>query len=52
MCNVKEENIEHFMKCEKYKKKMVWQDIYGNDPAKQFYIGKEAYSRLKTREKR
>ena len=31
---------------------MVWQDINGNDPAKQFYIGKEAYSRLKTREKK
>ena len=51
MCNVKEENIEHFMKCEKYNgKETGWQDIHGNDPEKQFYIGKEAYSRLKTRE--
>ena len=39
------------MKCEKYKREeTVWQDIHGNDAEKQFFIGKEAYFRLKMRE--
>ena len=50
MCNVKEETIEHFMKCETYGTEQIkFEDIYSNDGERQFEIGKQALKRHKER---
>ena len=51
MCEVREENISHFMSCENYGEKVTdWESIYGNDTRKQFEIAQETETRLKIRE--
>ena len=53
MCNIKEENMDHFMSCEKYERtNIAWEDIYKNMTDKQFEIGREVKIRLGIREKK
>ena len=41
MCNIKEENMDHFMSCERYERtNIAWEDIYKKMTDKQFEIGK------------
>ena len=52
MCNVKEENIEHFMECKSYNtEKIMFEKIHSNDGESQFLIGEQAYERHKIRKK-
>ena len=51
MCQTKEENIDHFFKCNLYESEIIdYVKIFENDAENQFKIGKEAEKRLKTRE--
>ena len=51
MRRLKEENMEHFMNCNSYKRTNIdWEDIFENEKEKQFEIGKEAKIRLGNRE--
>ena len=51
MCQTKEENIDHFFKCNLYESEIIdYVKIFENDAENQFKIAKEAEKRLKTRE--
>ena len=52
LCELKEENMEHFMKCKEYgdtNKNLDWKDIYKNETNKQFKIAEEIKRRMKVR---
>ena len=51
MCQLKEENIYHFFKCESYKSETInYEDIYENNADLQVKVAKEAKKRQQTRE--
>ena len=53
MCELKEENIEHFMTCDNYGEKIEdWKLIYENNPTKQIEVAEKTEKRLILREKK